>query len=319
MIQHETSYEQVLRRALHAAADGIEPEADGLERIRARMTMPAPLPIAWLYAGCADVSGVTVGWMQTLSEWLRAVAVRLRGSRGGTSTPALTARREAGQRLSGLGRPAQSPRLPGGRLRLIADPITGKRTGTAPSGGPKSRSRDGWLRPLAAASAVAVVVTALGAFALTRLPGPLPSTFTSGLPFFGNSDSSSGSRGGTDGSNDNPLLSSGPGGSHHGFINPFGPVITAGSTGWPPSAAPSLPPRGAIPAPGSTPTPGPSPKPTPSPKPKPKPTPTPTPTTTSPSPSPSPTTTSPSPSSSPTVTPSGTTAASPGISSGVTG
>jgi hypothetical protein len=33
-------YEEALRRALHAAADSIEPSADGLQRIRERLNRP---------------------------------------------------------------------------------------------------------------------------------------------------------------------------------------------------------------------------------------------------------------------------------------
>jgi hypothetical protein len=40
--------EEVLRRALHAVADTIEPAADGLERIRERLSKPRPLAVAWL-------------------------------------------------------------------------------------------------------------------------------------------------------------------------------------------------------------------------------------------------------------------------------
>ena len=43
--------EEILRRALHAAADAIEPAADGLERIRERLSRPRPLAVAWLLAG----------------------------------------------------------------------------------------------------------------------------------------------------------------------------------------------------------------------------------------------------------------------------
>src|SRR5215831_2751968 len=43
--------EEVLRRALHAVADTIEPAADGLERIRERLSKPRPLAVAWLMAG----------------------------------------------------------------------------------------------------------------------------------------------------------------------------------------------------------------------------------------------------------------------------
>jgi hypothetical protein len=42
--------EAVLRRILHAAAEQVEPSADGLERIQARLTNPRPVPVAWICA-----------------------------------------------------------------------------------------------------------------------------------------------------------------------------------------------------------------------------------------------------------------------------
>src|SRR5260370_42647578 len=48
--------EETLRRALHAAADRIEPAPDGLERIRARLSKPRPLAVAWLMAGWTGVA-----------------------------------------------------------------------------------------------------------------------------------------------------------------------------------------------------------------------------------------------------------------------
>jgi hypothetical protein len=47
--------EAMLRRALHAAADAIEPRADGLEHIRARLRRPRPLALAWAEAAWTDV------------------------------------------------------------------------------------------------------------------------------------------------------------------------------------------------------------------------------------------------------------------------
>jgi hypothetical protein len=44
------SHEEALRRALRAAADQIEPAADGLERIQARLYRPLAVPVAWLCA-----------------------------------------------------------------------------------------------------------------------------------------------------------------------------------------------------------------------------------------------------------------------------
>ena len=48
--------EEILRRALHAVADAIEPAADGLERIRGRLSKPRPLAVAWLMAGWTGVA-----------------------------------------------------------------------------------------------------------------------------------------------------------------------------------------------------------------------------------------------------------------------
>jgi hypothetical protein len=48
--------EERLRRALRAAADSVEPSADGLERIRARLTPARPLVAAWM-ASDADPAG----------------------------------------------------------------------------------------------------------------------------------------------------------------------------------------------------------------------------------------------------------------------
>jgi hypothetical protein len=44
------NHEAALRRALHAAADQIEPAEDGLERIQARLRHPRPFPVAWAEA-----------------------------------------------------------------------------------------------------------------------------------------------------------------------------------------------------------------------------------------------------------------------------
>ena len=57
-----TSYDDVLRQALHAAAENIEPAADGLERIRARIR---PSPVFSLATAAAWWSGVSV----RLASW----------------------------------------------------------------------------------------------------------------------------------------------------------------------------------------------------------------------------------------------------------
>jgi hypothetical protein len=47
--------EALLRRALHAAAEAVEPHGDGLERIQARLHRPRPLAVAWAEAAWTDV------------------------------------------------------------------------------------------------------------------------------------------------------------------------------------------------------------------------------------------------------------------------
>ena len=44
-------HEELLRHALRAAADSVEPAGDGLERIRARLTSPRPAVAAWMMSG----------------------------------------------------------------------------------------------------------------------------------------------------------------------------------------------------------------------------------------------------------------------------
>jgi len=92
--------EEILRRALHAVADAIEPAPDGLERIRERLSTPRPLAVAWLMAGLAQpmllrmeavpaeltgrMSGRLGTWLRPAIEWLLA-AIRLLRPRSGMS------------------------------------------------------------------------------------------------------------------------------------------------------------------------------------------------------------------------------------------
>src|SRR6185437_1873776 len=77
MSQHSGDYEDFLRGALHAAVDSVEPAGDGLERIRARLTTPRPLPVAWLMAACSWVATYARGSLDSVSAWLMAVRSRL--------------------------------------------------------------------------------------------------------------------------------------------------------------------------------------------------------------------------------------------------
>src|SRR5215472_3490234 len=98
MSQHSGDYEDFLRGALHAAVDSAQPAGDGLERIRARLTRPHPLPVAWLMAVCSWVARYARGSLDSVSAWLQRVPGEVHRRDGGTA---------------GEGRPVE-------RLRLVA-------------------------------------------------------------------------------------------------------------------------------------------------------------------------------------------------------
>jgi hypothetical protein len=255
--------EEILRRALHAVADTIEPAPDGLERIRERLSRPRPLAVAWLMAGwtvlaqpvlfrmepiLAEVDGrlsARLGaWLRLLTRSLGAAAERLR--------PAAERLRPAIERLG----PA-SERLGPAAERLLA---AVKRLRPGPG-----MSRHEKLRSAIAFGAAALIGTA-GGFALSAgLPQQVFSAATSLI-----SPSKS-----------NPA----PRGGHNSGVSGSGQPIPGAS-----SAAPR---RTRRPSPTSTPACTPKPRASASPTPS-----SPSPTQTSPSPtpsSPSPTQTSPSP------------------------
>src|SRR5215813_2143448 len=71
-------YEELLRRALHSAADSVEPSKDGLERIRARLTAPSPLPVAWMRGAYPEVSRRALGGLESAAVWLQTALGRVR-------------------------------------------------------------------------------------------------------------------------------------------------------------------------------------------------------------------------------------------------
>ncbi|HTS98983.1 MAG TPA: hypothetical protein VMI33_20445, partial [Streptosporangiaceae bacterium] len=66
--------EDILRQALHAAAESVEPTTDGLSQIRVRLSTPRPLLVAWLVACWETVSQFV---MVRLDPVLAALADRL--------------------------------------------------------------------------------------------------------------------------------------------------------------------------------------------------------------------------------------------------
>jgi hypothetical protein len=83
--------EQALRRALFSAAESIEPAADGLDRIRARLGTPRPTLIAWIEGAWSELLRRSPAFVQDLSHKL-ASAFAFAWERFGP-TPAASGRR----------------------------------------------------------------------------------------------------------------------------------------------------------------------------------------------------------------------------------
>src|SRR5580700_8682625 len=135
--------DEILRRELHAAAESFEPAADGLNRIRERLSPPRPVAVAWLMVGWTSVGQPALLRIDELlvafGEWLRPVFEPLH---------------PVTERLRPVLQPAWS------RVRALFTPRT-------ESGGRPSRYA--WLRPALAMAAVVAVAVA-GGFALSGLP-----------------------------------------------------------------------------------------------------------------------------------------------------
>lgn len=71
-------HEEILRRALRAAADSIEPAADGLQRIRAGLRRPHVAALAWLVVGYTSVAQPVLGRLRDALGRLREALGRLR-------------------------------------------------------------------------------------------------------------------------------------------------------------------------------------------------------------------------------------------------
>jgi len=139
--------EEILRRELHVAAESIEPAADGLSLIRARLSSPRPLAIAWLMVGWTSVGQPALLLLDqalvAFGDWLRAMA-----------RPVLEPLHPLADRLRPAVQPAWS------KVRAAFGPRT--ESSSHPS-------RYAWLRPALVMAAVVAVAVA-GGFALSGLP-----------------------------------------------------------------------------------------------------------------------------------------------------
>jgi hypothetical protein len=77
----EGDFEEVLRRALRSAADGLEPTGDGLTQIFHRVAAPWLVrQVSLLATDCVDLLWLITIWLQPMFAWAMAVLVAVGGS-----------------------------------------------------------------------------------------------------------------------------------------------------------------------------------------------------------------------------------------------
>jgi hypothetical protein len=152
----EDDFEEVVRRALSAAADCVEPAGDGLTLIFRRLGAPWLVrQMSLLATGCVDLLQLTTIWLQPMFARAMSVIATVGGSRHRTlrrltSQEAIDAPTFPGQHRSKQGPAA----IFWGRLKAL-------------KARPRLRTAAAWLRPaLAVAATVAVVAT--GTIALSQ-------------------------------------------------------------------------------------------------------------------------------------------------------
>jgi hypothetical protein len=152
----EVDFEEVLRRALHSAANDLEPTGDGLTQIFRRVAAPWLVRQVWLLAtDCVDLLRLITIWLQPMVASALAVLAAVGGSvhetlRQLTSQAPAAAPISAGQHRRGQARAAvfwaRSPAL---KARA------------------RARAAVAWLRP-AVPVAVAAAVVMTGTVALSQ-------------------------------------------------------------------------------------------------------------------------------------------------------
>jgi hypothetical protein len=257
--------EDVLRQALRAAAESLEPAPEGLTQIRARLSTPRPLAVAWLLAGWETASQFVMLRLEAALDWLASSLHTALRTADGLLYPAAERLRPVTERL----RPALS-------WLIAAVAWLGRMMRPTQAGSEERRPRYAWVRPVITMAAV-VLVAVVGGFALS---GQLNVISQSGLNVFSSGGQTTKGNGG---------------GTQHSGVNGNGTHLQpssgpSGKNGASPTPTASCKPK-AKPAAHPTPTPTPTVTPAQSVSPSPSPT-TPSPSPTTPSPSTSPATTS---------------------------
>ena len=73
MSRGQDEFDERLRRALHDAADRVQPTDGGLDKIRRSLTRPRSVLLAGMMAACATVARWASGGLHTLMAWLSTV------------------------------------------------------------------------------------------------------------------------------------------------------------------------------------------------------------------------------------------------------
>ena len=171
--------EDILRRALHAAAESVEPAAEGLTQIRARLSAPRPLALAWLIAAWETVSQFVMLWLEAVLDWLGSSLRTAPRTMDGLLYPVTERLRPVTERLQPL-----AERLRPALAWLIAAMAwLGRMIRPAQAGSEERRPRYAWVRPAVAMAAV-VLVAVVGGFALSgrlnQISQAASSVFSSG-------------------------------------------------------------------------------------------------------------------------------------------
>jgi hypothetical protein len=196
--------EDILRHALRAAAEAVEPAPEGLTQIRARLSTPRPLAFAWLLAGWETASQFVMLRLETTLDWLANSLHTALRTADGLLYPVAERMRPLTERLR--------PALPW----LIAAVAWVRRViQPTQAGSEERRVRYAWVRPAIAMAAV-VLVAVVGGFALS---GRLNQISQAASSVFSSGQTTTGKGGGThntkvNGGAPGPQPSSGPSGKN---------------------------------------------------------------------------------------------------------
>jgi hypothetical protein len=203
--------EDILRQALRAAAQSVEPAPEGLTQIRARLSTPHPLAVAWLLDGWETASQFVTLRLEAALDWLANSLHTALRTVDGLLYPLTERLQPVTERL----RPALA-------WLIAAVAWLGRMIRPTQAGSEERRPRYAWVRPAIAMAAV-VLVAVVGGFALS---GRLNVISQSGLNVFSSGGQTANSNGGgthnsgVTGNGTHPQPSPGPSGRNGASPSP---------------------------------------------------------------------------------------------------